>query len=68
MKKFEFSEYNNAQKSTASLVGVLICINILPIVATMAKSTPAAGAIVGLVAQILFVMFIYFALLWLRKE
>lgn len=68
MKKFDLSEMNYAQKSVASLVGILVCINILPIVATMAKTAPAAAALVSLAAQVFFVMFIYFALLWLRKE
>jgi hypothetical protein len=68
MKNFDLSKYNNAQKATASLIGVMVCINILPVVAAMNKNNPALPALLSIAAQVFFVMFIYFALIWLRKE
>ena len=62
------NKYNNAQKATACLVGVLVCINLLPAVAQLSNSNPALPALLSLAAQVFFVMSVYFALTWVRKE
>jgi len=68
MKKQFLKDYNNAQKSVACLAGVLLCVNLLPAVAQISRGNPAVPAILSLAAQILFVMFVYFALVWIRKD
>jgi hypothetical protein len=67
MKFFKNDSWNNAHKAVASLAGVLLCIDMLPAAATM-KDNPAVPAVLSLGAQILFVLFIYYALTWIRKD
>lgn len=69
MKLFKKADqFNNAQKAVGALIGVLVCVNILPALAMASKSNPAIPAVVSLLAQVFFVMFVYFALTWIRKD
>jgi hypothetical protein len=64
----KYQEYNNAQKATGALIALLICVNILPATASLAKTNQEIPALLSLAAQIFFVMFVYFSLIWLGKK
>lgn len=68
MKKQPWENLNNAQKAVACLTGVLFCINLIQPVAMLTKNNPAIPALMSLAAQVLFVMFVYFSLIWIRKD